>query len=190
MLYVTERCVFELTPDGVELIEVAPGVDIERDILAHMRFKPVIRGTPRPMDPRIFRDEAMDLRSTIVTAPLASRFHFDAAQNIFFIDFENLRLRKATDIEEIRSHIEDILAPLGRKVPAVVNYHGFDIQDDLLEPYTSMIQGLMERRYSQVTRYATNTFLRAKLGNALSARHLAPEIFDSAEEARAGLSSP
>ena len=106
------------------------------------------------------------------------------------IEFENLRLRKATDIEEIRSHIEDILAPLGRKVPAVVNYHGFDIQDDLLEPYTSMIQDLMERRYSQVTRYATNTFLRAKLGNALSARHLAPKIFDSAEEARAGLAKP
>jgi propionate CoA-transferase len=132
----------------------------------------------------------MDLRSTIVTQPLASRFHFDAAQNIFFIDFENLRLRKATEIEEIRSLIEDILAPLGRKVPAVVNYHGFDIQDDLLEAYANMIQGLMERRYSQVTRYATNTFLRAKLGNALTARQLSPKIFDSAEEARAGLSSP
>ena len=48
----------------------------------------------------------------------------------------------------------------------------------------------MERRYSQVTRYATNTFLRAKLGNALTARQLSPKIFDSAEEARAGLSSP
>ncbi len=188
VLYVTERCVFELTPDGVELIEVAPGVDIERDILAHMHFTPVVRGTPRSMDARIFRDEPMGLRSTIVTTPLASRFHFDAAQNIFFIDFENLCLRNARDIDEIRDLIEGLLAPLGRKVPAIVNYHGFDIQDDLIEPYANMIQDLMERRYTHVTRYATNTFLRARLGNALSARKLAPEIFDSAEQARAGIS--
>ena len=42
VIYVTERCVFQLTPGGLELIEVAPGIDIERDILAHMDFKPII----------------------------------------------------------------------------------------------------------------------------------------------------
>ena len=42
VIYVTERCVFQLTHDGLELIEVAPGIDIERDILAHMAFKPNI----------------------------------------------------------------------------------------------------------------------------------------------------
>ena len=40
VIYVTERCVFQLTEHGLELIEVAPGIDIERDILAHMAFKP------------------------------------------------------------------------------------------------------------------------------------------------------
>jgi propionate CoA-transferase len=187
VLYVTERCVFELTAAGVELIEVAPGIDIERDILAHMQFKPVIRGTPRPMDPRIFRDEAMGLRSSIVAAPLDSRFHYDAAQNIFFIDFENLRLHHIEEIGEIRNLVTGILGPVGHKVPTVVNYHGFDIREELIEPYANMIKELMETHYSQVTRYATNTFLRAKLGDALNARHLQPEIFNSEEEARAGL---
>src|SRR5215475_12448158 len=42
VLYVTERCVFKLTPEGLELIEVAPGIDIERDILARMQFRPII----------------------------------------------------------------------------------------------------------------------------------------------------
>ncbi len=54
VLYVTERCVFELTTDGLELIEVAPGIDIEREILAQMEFRPIIRRDPAIMDRRIF----------------------------------------------------------------------------------------------------------------------------------------
>ncbi|MDD3352608.1 acyl CoA:acetate/3-ketoacid CoA transferase [Zoogloea sp.] len=187
VLYITERCVFELTPGGILLTEIAPGVDLERDILAHMQFRPLIKGTPRPMDERVFQNEPMGLRSIIVTTPLESRFHFDTRQNIFFIDFQNLRLRQAEDIERIRQHIAAILGPVGRKIPAVVNYHGFDILDELIEPYANLISHLMEHHYSKVTRYATNTFLRVRLGGALSARQLPPRIFNSAEEARAGL---
>lgn len=51
--YVTERAVFELTPEGLELIELAPGVDIERDILPHMGFTPIIRDV-RPMPAHVF----------------------------------------------------------------------------------------------------------------------------------------
>ncbi len=48
ILYVTERAVFRPTPDGIELIEIAPGIDLDRDILAHMDFRPVIHN-PRLM---------------------------------------------------------------------------------------------------------------------------------------------
>lgn len=53
-LYITERAVFSLTDRGVELVEVAPGIDIDRDILPHMNFHPIINH-PRPMDPSLFR---------------------------------------------------------------------------------------------------------------------------------------
>ncbi|MCX7398311.1 MAG: acyl CoA:acetate/3-ketoacid CoA transferase [Planctomycetales bacterium] len=43
VLFVTERAVFRLQPDGVELIEVAPGIDVQRDILDQMEFRPLIR---------------------------------------------------------------------------------------------------------------------------------------------------
>jgi len=43
VVYVTERAVFRLTGERVELIEIAPGVDIDRDILEQMNFRPVIR---------------------------------------------------------------------------------------------------------------------------------------------------
>ncbi len=52
-LYVTERCVFELTPDGLALTEVAPGIDIDRDILAHLDWNPVVRQV-RPMPAAVF----------------------------------------------------------------------------------------------------------------------------------------
>ena len=60
VLYVTERCVFKLVPEGLELVEVAPGVDIERDILSKMDFPPIVRD-PKLMDARIFRPEPMGL---------------------------------------------------------------------------------------------------------------------------------
>ena len=62
VLYITERCVFELTEKGMELIEIAPGIDLEKDILALMDFEPVINNTPRPMDERIFKIQPMNLK--------------------------------------------------------------------------------------------------------------------------------
>jgi propionate CoA-transferase len=55
VLYVTERCVFQLIPDGLQLIEIAPGISIERDILAHMEFKPQIADNLKVMDKNLFR---------------------------------------------------------------------------------------------------------------------------------------
>ena len=63
VLYITERAVFALTEHGVELREVAPGVDVERDVLGQMGFTPLIPLPPAPMDPRLFRDAAMGLAS-------------------------------------------------------------------------------------------------------------------------------
>jgi propionate CoA-transferase len=42
-MYVTERAVFRLQPEGLELTEVAPGIDVERDVVQQMEFRPIIR---------------------------------------------------------------------------------------------------------------------------------------------------
>ena len=65
VLYVTERCVFALREEGVELVEVAPGIDIEKQILSLMDFKPIIK-RPASMDKRIFRLEPMGLEKDIL----------------------------------------------------------------------------------------------------------------------------
>ena len=55
VLYVTERAVFQLVLEGLELIELAPGMDLEKDVLAQMDFRPMMR-TVRTMSPRAFTE--------------------------------------------------------------------------------------------------------------------------------------
>ncbi len=61
VLYVTERAVFELRPDGLTLTEIAPGIDLEGQVLALMDFRPPIAADLRAMDPRLFREAPMGL---------------------------------------------------------------------------------------------------------------------------------
>ncbi len=61
VLYITERAVFRLTKDGIMLCEAAPGIDVEKDIFAHMPQKPLVAPDFKWMDERIFRDEKMGL---------------------------------------------------------------------------------------------------------------------------------
>jgi propionate CoA-transferase len=61
VLYITERAVFRLGAGSVELIEIAPGVDMQRDVIAKMGFEPTIAPDLKTMDPRLFRPERMRL---------------------------------------------------------------------------------------------------------------------------------
>lgn len=65
VLYITERAVFELRQDGMHLIEIAPGIDIQTQIIDLMEFKPIVDEKIKLMDYRIFREENMNLRSYI-----------------------------------------------------------------------------------------------------------------------------
>jgi propionate CoA-transferase len=184
VLYVTERCVFRLGADGIELTEVAPGIDIERDILALMDFRPAIPRDPVAMDARIFREGVMDLREDMLTIPLDQRFTLDEPQNLFFVNLERFALRSRADIEAIASAVEARLGRLDRRVYAIVNYDNFSIVPELLDDYSAMVRSLADRFYSGVSRYTTSGFLRIKLGEALEKRGVAAHIFESAEEAQ------
>ncbi|GGF20072.1 acyl CoA:acetate/3-ketoacid CoA transferase [Aliidongia dinghuensis] len=184
VFYVTERCVFTLGDAGLELVEIAPGIDLERDILAHMDFVPGMPVAPRLMDPYLFRDAPMGLRETLLAVPLEERFIYDPQQNLFFINFEGLTVRTAAEVERIRAIVAERIEPFGHKVYAVVNYDNCSILPDVLDLYSAMVKDLTDRFYSNVTRYTTSGFLRVKLGDALSRRHVAPHIYETAEEAR------
>ena len=185
VLYVTERCVFQLTAEGIELIEIAPGIDLERDILAHMGFRPIINRPPLPMNRRLFEPAPMGLRNDLLSLPLPSRYSYDSEKNLFFVNFERLTVHSYRDIEAIRLEAERILTTIGHRVPAIVNYDNFLIMPELEDAYAEMVRDIIGRFYSSVTRYTTSAFLRVKLGKALARRDVAPHVFETADEARA-----
>jgi acyl CoA:acetate/3-ketoacid CoA transferase len=59
---VTERCVLQQTEDGLEVAEIAPGIDLERDVLRQAGFPLAISPALAEMDPRLFRPEPMGLQ--------------------------------------------------------------------------------------------------------------------------------
>lgn len=187
VLYITERCVFRLTAQGLELIEIAPGIDLEKDILALMDFTPIMHQAPALMDARIFDTVPMGLKSDILTLPIEQRLFYNDAENLFFVNFEGFSIKQAQDIEKVRSAVEAVLSPLGKKVYTIVNYDNFSIDEDLLFDYTKMLKKLVDTYYSDVTRYTTNTFYRMKIANALENQNVAPRIFETREQAHQAL---
>jgi propionate CoA-transferase len=64
-VFITERAVFRTVDGALELIEIAPGIDLEKDVLAHMGFRPRIAADLKRMDKRLFAQGPMNLRNDL-----------------------------------------------------------------------------------------------------------------------------
>jgi propionate CoA-transferase len=170
VLYVTERCVFRLVDAGLELIEIAPGVSLERDVLAQMEFTPAISPTLRSMDTRLFAEATLELRERMLAVPLEQRLELDAQRRLLFIDFEGLAVTTPADIDAIETAVSALLQPLAARVDVVVNYDHFSIPNELMDAYSAMVQRLAARYYGRVTRYAASGFVKARLERESPAR--------------------
>ena len=182
VLYVTERCVFKLTSVGIELIEVAPGVDIERDILALMGFRPIIR-SPKTMDASLFNEALMQLDDRLLNRPLSERLMFDEKRNTLFLGLDGYRVHKPADVEAIREGVLAIFARVGHRFSAIINYDSSDIAPDMADDWFSMAADVERMCYDHVSRYTTSAFMRLKLGDALTRRNVAPHIFETSADA-------
>lgn len=183
VLYVTERCVFQLVPGGLELLEVARGVDVDKDVLAQMEFAPLVRA-PKTMDARLFAPGAMGLLADLHRVNLEARVAYDPERKLLFLNFEGLHVRSLEDVEAIRAAVDRRCAEVGEKVDAVVNYDAFQLDEEVADAYAGMVREIVARNYARVSRYTTSAFLRLKLGEALARRDVAPHVFESRAEAQ------
>jgi propionate CoA-transferase len=182
VLYITERCVFKLVGGKLTLIEVAPGIDIEKDILAHMDFTPVV-GQVAEMDPRLFHKKPMAIRGEFLLKELRTRMNYIPETNTLHLNFNGLELETQEDVDNIEKIVETACLQAGKKVNALINYNGFRVDDNLFDAFMKMGHTIINNYYCRVARHNTNDQTRARFEAEFNRRGLAANIFSSREEA-------
>lgn len=186
VLYITERCVFTRDERGLVLSEIAPGIDLEKDILGQMAFTPII-DNPKLMDVRLFQPGRMDLKRQLLDIPINERLYHDAEQNIVFVNFSGLEVTTDGQLADLDKALNAWFSAIGRKVNLVSNYDGISIAPRLAVKFTNLISQLQYDYYLTACRYTTSAFLRQKLGDDLKSRSIQPHIFETRKEAAAFL---
>jgi propionate CoA-transferase len=184
VIYVTERCVFHLDKKGITLVEIAPGIDLEKDILSQMDFQPVVAEYLTLMDARIFIDEPMGLRPELLGVPFEDRFTYDASKNVFFINLEGLTIRQEEDILDMVTAVEKQLAGVSGRVAAIFNYDRLDITPELADYCAEALKTVAEKYFSGVTGYTSSTFLRAKLNDTLKMHAMDIQLYETLNDAK------
>lgn len=184
--YITERCVFRLTADGLEMVEIAPGVDLDRDILANMEFRPKIAKNLREMDPIIFKDALMGLQ---YRSPLSleERLRYYETDNALYVNFEGLTIETVEDTSKLADYLEGKLASFGKRINVIVNYDNFHLNPTMSERFFAMVRHFMEKYFLSSTRYSTNAFFRHQLSQQFAQAGLEQHIYSSFDEARKNL---
>ncbi len=184
--YITERCVFKLQSEQLTLVEIAPGIDLEKDILAHMDFMPLV-GTVQSMDSRIFQSSSMKIRNEFLLRELQARICFDPVTSLLYLNFNGLELENLEDVDNVQKVIEEQCRRAGKKINALVNYNAFRVHDELLDAYLEMGRMVIEKHYLKVARHTTNPDTVQKLASEFRARGLEPNIFATRRQALAFL---
>ena len=182
VVYVTERCVFALREDGLELVEVAPGIDIEDEILHLLPFAPKVVD-PRPMDKALFHPESLNLRQRLSDIGIEERISYTAENNTLFLDFSGMRVETQEDIQRIKEAVVGTLVPLNGRVISIVNYDGFWVDPEIADDYLDLVRHIESSYYLKVSRYTTNGFMRIKLTRGLKNRHISSDVVQSYTEA-------
>lgn len=186
VVYVTERCVFRLTRGGLELTEIAPGIDLQSQVLDLLPFTPIV-GEVRPMDAAIFQPEPMGLRDRLLDIRIEDRLTYDAKTNTVFMNYAGMRVRSQEDIDRIIAAVDGLLGPLDKRVYSIVNYDHFEADMEIMDAYMDTVRYVEEKYYLSVSRYTTSGFMRLKLGKELSDRKVSSHIFETHAEAQRNL---
>ena len=171
VFYVTERAVFRRTAghDVLELIEIAPGIDLQKDVLDQLEFTPAVSPNLKTMDKRIFKKEAMKVGAEMF-GRLEDKCHYHSESHTMYLDLFGINLDNEDDIVWFFKSLREILKPLADKkgpINMVVNYDGFDLHKGLEDKYVAQTESIQSDFYKSAKRYSGKAFHRAKLGSQI-----------------------
>jgi propionate CoA-transferase len=183
VFYVTERAVFRRSNDHdvIELIEIAPGIDLEKDVLDQMSFTPVISPDLREMDRRIFTDKKMGAGYDFFGS-LEDRVTYDEETHTIYLELFGIVLNSEDDVSWFEGAVREVLRPYMEargKVNMISNYDGFELGRGLEDFYTKKIEAIQNDCYNTWTRYTGSAFRRAKLKSTMAIGDLnLDDLFD------------
>jgi propionate CoA-transferase len=168
--YITERCVFALRPEGLELVELAPGIDLQTQVLDHMDFAPLMPRPPRAMDPRIFGPGRMRLLESLYSLDMAERLSYSAETRTLYVDLHGVSVTSPEAVAAIFGAIDAFFArapALSKAVDVFVNYDGFDCREELVDAFAARAQAAEARHYGTVHRLSSAGFARKRLADSV-----------------------
>lgn len=165
--YITERCVFTLTDDGLELSEIAPGVDLDRDILQQMAFEPTIPADVPLMDERIFADGVMGLGG-LTPMTLAERIRM-IDDGVALVRLDAVTLRGPDDVDELIGCIADHSRAADGELDLVLAYDHCTVETAARAALAGLVGGTGDVVVRRIVAYATSAYGRRRLNGYLHA---------------------
>ncbi len=123
----------------------------------------------------------MGLREQMLDTRMEDRLSYDASANTVYMNYAGLRIRSRADLDAISNAVDNLLAPLGRRVHSIVNYERFTCDDDLFDAYLDLVKRVEQTYYLSVKLYTSGAFLRHKLGTELAKRSISSEVLNRAD---------
>ena len=122
------------------------------------------------MDERIFDQKCMNLKTSLVDAPVSHRIQYDAKSNQLSVNMRGYQVKEPRDMELVKLRIEELCKPLNKRVDMIAWYDGFSLNPKLRDACNDMVAEAEKRFYKTSIRYIRDPFLRLKLAEDLQKR--------------------
>jgi propionate CoA-transferase len=168
VLYITERAVFSLEPEGLTLVEIAPGVDLQTQVLQRLPFSVKVSPDLRTMEASIFSLAQIGL-TRLGQRPMAERVRYRADQNTLYLNLEGLELHTADEVHEFERQLLPHFTFPGQ-VKAVINYDRFHLAEAAAAAWFELVERNTRTYFSSSTRLASSLFFCRQMGEEFDRR--------------------